>query len=163
MRNGAVRFTVSVRVKSSGVVSATSLMKKIPALLTTMSGTPRSARTRVMARSTADASARSHDTSVRRSAVPACRLRATRTTWAPAPCSASATASPIPRDAPVTIASFPASAPSLKLLLQAPAAVHQSEKLVPGLRVLEQRTPQRAGDGLRVLLLHAAHHHAEVI
>src|SRR6266853_761615 len=96
-KKGAMRFTAMVRVKSSGVVSATGLMKKMPALFTTMSGTPRSVRTRPTGRS--------------------------------------------PR---------------------APA-VDQPQEFVPGLRVLEQRAPQGARDRLGVLLLDAAHHHAEMV
>src|SRR5712692_9221615 len=67
MRNGAMRLTASVRANSSGVVSATGLMKNTPALLTTMSGTPGSTRIRATIRSTPAGSARSHRKSVRRS------------------------------------------------------------------------------------------------
>src|SRR6266581_2852291 len=109
-RKGARRFTAIVRENSSGVVSTTGLMKKMPALFTTTSGTPRSVSTRPRARSTATGSVTSQRRSVRPSAVPSTRVRASRTTCAPAAYRSSATASPIPRDAPVTSASFPARA-----------------------------------------------------
>ena len=51
-------------------------------------------------------------------------------------------------------------------LLRRPVAdsgpVRQPEKLVARLGAVAELPPQRAGDGLGVLLLHAAHHHAEV-
>src|SRR6266550_3953257 len=131
-RNGAVRLTAIVRAKSSGVVSATGLMKKMPALFTTMSGTPRS-RTRPTARSTAAGSVTSQRRSVRRPVVPSTRLRASRTTCDPAAYSSPAT------------------------------AVYQPQEFVPGLRILQQRAPQGARDRLGVLLLDAAHHHAEMV
>src|SRR6476620_7250141 len=38
----------------------------------------------------------------------------------------------------------------------------EAEKLVSRLRIIPERTDQRAGDRLRVLLLDTAHHHAQV-
>ncbi len=71
---------MSARANSSGLVSATGLMKKIPALFTTTSGAPGSATTRATARSTAALSPTSHRRSVRRSAPPSESERASRTT-----------------------------------------------------------------------------------
>src|SRR5690349_7359956 len=108
-KNGPVRLTARVLAKAASVVSSIAFTKKTPALLTTMSGAPKSRTTRAIAPSIEPASAISTGMSVCRSAEPSTSERAMRTTCAPAARSSSATASPIPRDAPVTTATFPAS------------------------------------------------------
>src|SRR5580704_12532821 len=94
---------------------------------------------------------------VRSAETPPDPVRETATTLAPAARSASAVAAPIPRDAPVTSAVRPASKSRSVLVVGEP------QKLIARLRVVTEAAAQGAGDGLGVLLLHAAHHHAQVL
>src|SRR5205814_10147514 len=68
-----------------------------------------------------------------------------------------AISSPIPREAPVTIAVRPAT--EFTRLL---SGVREPEEFVPCFRIIAENSAQRRCDRLRVLLLHAAHHHAEM-
>src|SRR5207249_4802515 len=152
-RNAAVRLVVMVFVKSAGVVSTSGLMKKMPALFTRTSGTPSSFSTRLTARSTSAGFVTSQAISVRRSAVASDRLRATRTTCIPRLVAHRRRRGRSPGRRPSRAQSSQREA----------AAVHEPEELIPGLAVVPERPAQRAGHRLRILLLDAAHHHAEVI
>src|SRR5690606_22859460 len=86
--------------------------------------------------------------------------RATISTTAPAARARRAVSSPIPREAPVTRTVRPRSAPP-----SADDAIghREPEELLARPEVLQEDAAHRAGDRLRVLLLHAAHHHAQVV
>src|SRR5512142_3277103 len=71
----------------------------------------------------------------------------------------------MPRAAPATTAvrpnrggRFTVAPPSA----EPPGALHQAHELVTGALLAAEDPAQRRSDGLRVLLLHAPHHHAEV-
>src|SRR5690606_22356411 len=86
--------------------------------------------------------------------------RATIATQAPASQKRAAIARPIPREAPVTSAVCPASTP---FSAAEPMRRRQPQELLARAKILQEDAPHRTRDRLRVLLLHAPHHHAEVV
>src|SRR5690606_3801698 len=133
-----------------------------------MSGTPPSSRSMTAAASRATSSA--SPTSARSGTPPtsaatassAASPRATRNSFAPAAAKRFATSRPMPREAPVTSATRPASTPDASE--DDRSMIHrQAQELLPRLQVLQEHPAYRARDGLRVLLLHASHHHAQVV
>src|SRR4051794_13656518 len=117
-RAGAVKFTASVASQAPRDRSKTVSGYVIPALLTRMSSPPKAARASAASDSTAAGEPRSAVSTAVRTPwvlviVSACSAscaaaRPCRTTSAPAAARASATAAPMPRDAPVTRARRPA-------------------------------------------------------
>src|SRR5690606_13149672 len=165
-RNGPRRFTARWRSKSSGSVSASGASWKTPAALTSAStarpsSTSSSWPTR---RCTAPGSETSagiawpptSSAAARSAASP----RATITTAAPAARARRAVSRPIPREAPVTRTVRPWSAPPST---DDAIGHREPQELLARLQVLQEDARRGAGDRLRVLLLHAAHHHAQVV
>src|SRR5260221_3423246 len=88
----------------------------------------------------------------------AAALRAASATRAQSAMSLRAISSPIPREAPVTIAVRTATDFTRVL-----SGVREPEEFVSRFRIFAEGAPQRRRDRLRVLLLYAAHHHAEMV
>src|SRR5690606_23328881 len=160
------RFTARCRSKSSGAVSASGASWKTPAALTSASGAcPSSISTTWMARRCTAAGSETSAGSAwppasSAAARSAASPRATITTDPPAARSRRAVSRPIPREAPVTRIVRPWSVPP-----SADNAIghREPQELLTRLQVLQEHAAHRAGDRLRVLLLHAAHHHAQVV
>src|SRR5688572_23611829 len=151
-------------MKSSGFIASIAATRKRPALFTMMSGAPpNSCRRRFPAAATDCRSVMSHSTAIadcpspRATSSSSGLSRDASATRPPAFASCRAISAPIPFDAPVTIAVRPASS------VTGLACVGKSQKLIPRLRVVPEDTAKRRRYCLRVLLLNAPHHHAEVI
>src|SRR5688572_4015280 len=154
-------------------------MLKIPALFTRMSGAPSNRLSRPAAARSADAGEARSD-SMTTASLPissaisssAGFVRARRATRAPAALSCRAIAAPIPREAPVTSAVRPSSAVSRLIALpperftvglERPAVVRQVEEFLARLRIVPEHAAQCGRDGLGVLFLYSAHHHAQMV
>src|SRR5215469_8080729 len=175
-RKGTERLSARRRSNCSGDVSATGAIRKAPALFTSKSGAPPNSRS---AARTTDSMPSGAARSTRSSMVPgwasASPVRETARTRAPAAPSAPTTARPIPRDPPVTTAvrlangetARPGEAslarPAPELSAAGPGSIRETEKFIARLGVRAERASYRAGDRFRVLLLDAAHHHAQVL